>query len=140
MRARDAEASVRLLERRLDSARVGLRARDVRARGLVVDRRAELHVVSDRLGRGSVASVHERQHGRGERRALRRVLGGLVAELVVDAAGLADLPRVAERALHERHRHDADDLVDDRTHAGARALMQQVTALGEQAAGLEERI
>eukprot|EP00964_Phaeocystis_antarctica_P159941 scaffold131195_cov81-Phaeocystis_antarctica.AAC.1 len=56
VRARDAEASVRLLERRLDSGRVGLRARGESARGLVVDRLAEKHVVADRLGRFKVAS------------------------------------------------------------------------------------
>ena len=129
--ARDAEASVGVLERRLDRSKVGHRARDVSAGGGIEDQ-AELHVVGDDGGGRGIAGVHHRQHRRGESGALRRVLGLLLR------CNVADLVRVAERALHERHRHQADDLLDDRPHLGAVALLQQVAARGEQAAGLEE--
>ena len=37
--------------------------------------------------------------------------------------------RVAQRALHERHGHQADDLVDDRAHERALAALEQPRAL-----------
>ena len=112
--ARDAEARVRLLEGRLDRREVGVRARV---------EEAELLVGADRGRRRRVAVVDEREHGRGEDGALRRILRRAVS------SHHADLVRVAQRALHERHRHQADDLVDDRTHLRALALLEHASAL-----------
>ena len=130
LRARDAEARVHVLERRLDRGEVGVASGDG---GAARREQAELEVVAHHGGRRRVAVVHERQHGRGERRALRRVLRRRHV-----SPGLAVLVRVAERALHERHRHQADDLVDQRPHRRATAQLQPVATRGEQAAGLEQ--
>ena len=112
--ASDAEAVVGALEGGLDRREVGVVA-------LVVQ--AELHLVADGLGSGDVALVDEGQHGRREDGALRRVLlRPIRTHLRLARDRLADLVRVAERALHERHRHLLDDRVDDGAHGGAVAV------------------
>ena len=101
LRARDAKALVRALERQLD-------CREVRIHACV--ERTKLQVVADGLRCVRITRVYEWQHGRREGRALRCIL------LRTFGRNLAHLVRIPEGALHERHRHQAHDLLDYRTH------------------------